>query len=134
MMTRHVDTCNFALMPYAHPVTHLVYPLEISSWSTIKRNANLLMEECLDRKSAGGEISIQSSKDRPTTVHNILAPTSHLFLIHCACGGLTIHPVGLSTSPVLVVFMWASGAAFETKLNRYENDPFSLGLSLMETE
>lgn len=34
-------------------------------------------------------------------------------------------------NPVLVIFMWASGARFETKLNEYENDPtFSPQLSL----
>ncbi|KAL9137141.1 MAG: hypothetical protein Q9175_001653 [Cornicularia normoerica] len=26
-------------------------------------------------------------------------------------------------NPVLVIFMWASGAKFETKLNQYENNP-----------
>lgn len=36
-------------------------------------------------------------------------------------------------NPVLVIFMWASGANFETKLNQYENDPsFSPQLSLAE--
>ena len=59
-------------------------------------------------------------------------PKSHLSLIHGACGALTIHPVGISMSPVLVIFMWASGAAFEAKLNHYENDPFSAELSLVE--
>lgn len=34
-------------------------------------------------------------------------------------------------NPVLVIFMWASGATFETKLNHYENDPFSPDLSLV---
>ena len=32
--------------------------------------------------------------------------------------------VGTSVKPVLVIFMWASGAKFENKLNQYENDPF----------
>lgn len=27
-------------------------------------------------------------------------------------------------NPVLTLFMWASGATFETKLNEYENDPY----------
>lgn len=35
-------------------------------------------------------------------------------------------------NPVLVIFMWASGAPFETKLNHYENDPFSSELSLVK--
>lgn len=36
-------------------------------------------------------------------------------------------------NPVLVIFMWASGAKFERKLNQYENDPlFSPQLSLVE--
>lgn len=38
----------------------------------------------------------------------------------------------MSTSPVLVIFMWASGASFEKKLNYYENDPFSPELSLVK--
>ena len=34
-------------------------------------------------------------------------------------------------NPVLVIFMWASGARFEERLNHYENDPsFSPQLSL----
>ena len=66
MMTLHrIDTCNFALMPYTNPVTHLVNPLEISSWSTIKSYGKLLMRDCLDQKSAGGEVFIQSSKICP---------------------------------------------------------------------
>ncbi|KAL6721703.1 hypothetical protein ACLMJK_000807 [Lecanora helva] len=28
-----------------------------------------------------------------------------------------------SEDPVLIIYMWASGASFETKLNRYEDDP-----------
>jgi len=36
-----------------------------------------------------------------------------------------------SEDPTLVMFMWASGAVFEEKLNKYENDPtFSPQLSL----
>ena len=35
-------------------------------------------------------------------------------------------------NPVLVIFMWASGATFETKLNQYENDPFFPDLSLVK--
>ena len=35
-------------------------------------------------------------------------------------------------NPVLVIFMWASGAKFEAELNKYENDPFSPQLSLAE--
>ena len=35
-----------------------------------------------------------------------------------------------SENPVLVIFMWASAASFEAKLNNYENDPtFSVQLS-----
>lgn len=30
---------------------------------------------------------------------------------------------GTSINPVLVIFMWSSGARFETKLNQYENNP-----------
>lgn len=40
---------------------------------------------------------------------------------------------GTSLNPVLVIFMWASGAGFETKLNQYENDVrYSPQLSLDE--
>ena len=35
-------------------------------------------------------------------------------------------------NPVLIVFMWASGAKFEAKLNQYENDPLSPQLSVAE--
>jgi len=39
-----------------------------------------------------------------------------------------------SKDPALVMFMWASGANFEAKLNLYENDPtFSPQLSLSAT-
>ncbi len=39
----------------------------------------------------------------------------------------------MSINPVLVIFMWASGAKFEAELNKYENDPsFSPQLSLAE--
>lgn len=77
MMTLHcVDTCNFALMPYTNPVTHLVHPLEISSWSVIKSYGSMLMRECLNQESAGGEIFIKSSKDRPTAVYVIVTRES----------------------------------------------------------
>lgn len=40
-------------------------------------------------------------------------------------------PTETSENPVLVMFMWASGAIFEAKLNQYENDPnFSPQLSI----
>ena len=79
-MTLHcVDTCNFALMPYTNPATHLVNPLEISSWSIIKSYGNLLMDDCLDQKSTGGEVFIQSSKNRPTAVYVIVMRKSQLF-------------------------------------------------------
>ena len=35
-------------------------------------------------------------------------------------------------NPVLVIFMWASGAEFEAQLNQYENDPLSPHLSITE--
>ena len=38
-------------------------------------------------------------------------------------GGQMFVKDSTSTHPVLVIFMWASGANFEVKLNRYENDP-----------
>ncbi|KAF6238314.1 hypothetical protein HO173_003594 [Letharia columbiana] len=95
-----MNTCNFALMPYTNPATRLANPLDISSWGIIKSYGNSLMQDCLEEKSAGGEIFIKSST---------------------------------SMNPVLVIFMWASGANFETKLNQYENDPsFSPQLSLAE--
>ncbi len=38
---------------------------------------------------------------------------------------------GTAEDPVLVIWMWASGANFEAKLNQYENDPtFSPQLSI----
>lgn len=62
MMTFYgIDTCNFALMPYTNPATRLVYPLDISSWGTIRSYGNLLIQDCFDQKSAGGEIFINSS-------------------------------------------------------------------------
>ncbi|CAF9904492.1 MAG: hypothetical protein ALECFALPRED_008581 [Alectoria fallacina] len=48
-------------------------------------------------------------------------------------GGEIFIESSMSMSPVLVIFMWASGAKFETRLNQYENDPrFSPQLSLAE--
>lgn len=65
-MTLHgIDTCNFALMPYTNPATRLVNPLDISSWGTIKSYGNVLMHDCLDQISAGGEVSIRSSTYPP---------------------------------------------------------------------
>ncbi|KAL9067276.1 MAG: hypothetical protein Q9161_006975 [Pseudevernia consocians] len=43
------------------------------------------------------------------------------------------YAMSTSINPVLVIFMWASGAKFEAKLNKYENDPsFSPQLSFAE--
>ena len=66
MMTLHcIDSCNFALMPYTNPATRLVNPLDISSWESIKSYGNVLIHDCLDQKSAGGEVSIRSSTYPP---------------------------------------------------------------------
>lgn len=63
MMTLYgIDTCNFALMPYTNPATRSVNPLGVSSWGVIKSYGNLLMEDCLDQTSAGGEVFIRSSQ------------------------------------------------------------------------
>ena len=59
-----IDTCNFALMPYTDPVTLSANPLDINSWGTIKSSGNSLILDCLDKKSAGGEISIKSGTCR----------------------------------------------------------------------
>lgn len=83
MMTLHrIDTCNFALMPYTNPATRLANPLDISSWGIIKSYGNSLMQDCLEEKSAGGEIFIKSST-YPHTCHcnpeiNILCFTAHV--------------------------------------------------------
>lgn len=61
MTIHHIDTCNFALMPYTNPATRLVNPLDISSWGVIKSYGNSLMHDCLDQESTGGEIFIKSS-------------------------------------------------------------------------
>ena len=63
-----IDTCNFALMPYTDPTTRLVNPLDINSWGTIKSSGNSLILDCLDQKSAGGEVFIKSGTYR-TTCH-----------------------------------------------------------------
>ena len=55
-----IDTCNFALMPYTNSATRLANPLDINSWGTIKSSGNSLILDCLDKKSAGGEIFIKS--------------------------------------------------------------------------
>lgn len=65
-----IDTCNFALMPYTNPATHLVNPLGISSWEIISSNGKLLIDDCLDQKSAGGEVFIKSSTYRPAFQRN----------------------------------------------------------------
>lgn len=89
MMTFHrTDTCNFALMPYTNPATHLVNPVAISSWGVIKSYGNMLIDDCLDQKSAGGEVFINSSP-YPLACHFGLAIT---FSIHGACRVLTVHP------------------------------------------
>ena len=59
-----IDTCNFALMPYTDPATRLTNPLDINSWGTIKSSGSSLILDCLDRKSAGGEIFIKSGTYR----------------------------------------------------------------------
>ena len=58
-----IDTCNFALMPYTDPAG-LTNPLDINSWGTIKTSGNSLILDCLDQKSAGGEIYIKSGTYR----------------------------------------------------------------------
>ena len=66
MMTLNcIDTCNFALMPYTNPATRMSYPLDISSWGSIKQYGNWLMHDCLDQYSAGGEIFVKSSMYAP---------------------------------------------------------------------
>lgn len=83
MMTLdRIDTCNFALMPYTNPATRLANPLDISSWGIIKSYGNSLMQDCLEEKSAGGEIFIKSST-YPNTCHcnpriKILQLTAHV--------------------------------------------------------
>lgn len=65
-MTPHrIDTCNFAVMPYTNPATGLVNPLGISSWGVIKSSGNLLIRDCLEQKSAGGEVFMKSSTHPP---------------------------------------------------------------------
>jgi len=39
---------------------------------------------------------------------------------------------GTSEFPILVVFMWESGARFEGKLNHYENDPTMYSVQLSQ--
>ena len=59
-----IDTCNFALMPYTDPTTLSANPLDVNSWGTIKSSGNSLILDCLDKKSAGGEIFIKSGTCR----------------------------------------------------------------------
>ena len=79
------DTCNFALMPYTNPATRQVRPLDISSWGSIKAEGEVLIHDCLDQKSVGGEISISSS-----TYPQLFSPsrpkiTPFSFMAHVEC-------------------------------------------------
>lgn len=65
MTPQRIDTCNFALMPYTNPATRLVNPLAFSSWGVIKSSGSSLLRDCLEQKSAGGEVFIESSMYTP---------------------------------------------------------------------
>ena len=66
-------------MPYTDPLSRLTNPLDISNWGTIKSNGNMLMRDCLDRKSAGGEIFVRSSTYSPD--YNDRPRVTALFII-----------------------------------------------------
>ncbi|KAL2048335.1 hypothetical protein N7G274_000246 [Stereocaulon virgatum] len=56
-----MNTCNFALMTYTNPQTHLSFPLVISDWGSINSSGTHLIEQCLGPQSRGGEISIRAA-------------------------------------------------------------------------
>ena len=102
----------------------MVRPLDISSWGVIKAEGEVLIHDCLDEQSSGGEIFISSSAYLPAfylIVKLDITPVSNL---RCMSSADRSSLAGTSFNPVLVIFMWASGAKFENKLNQYENDPF----------
>ena len=75
-------------MPYTDPLSRLTNPLDISSWASIKSRADMLMHDCLDQESAGGEIPVRSSTYPPAYSDR---PEVTGLLIHGACLSLIVH-------------------------------------------
>ena len=87
-------------------------PSEISSWGSIKVAGAGLMRNCLQGKGGnqGGEVYVKDSRDTRLNmeVGNVVSVIDN-----------TSCCIGTSKFPVLTMFMWQSGAAFEAKLNMY---------------
>lgn len=123
----NADTCNFALMPYTNPLTRSVQPMAISSWTSVRSSGHQLIKGCLDKQGDGGEVFVTSRMNTFSCDGSLRL----LFTSKNLNADYQFFVAETSEDPVLVMFMWASGARFEAKLNQYENDPtYSPQLSL----
>lgn len=107
-------------MNWRNPTTGAGYGLDTSSWSAVLASATTLMGTCLDgRARSGGELYIASR-----TLFLLFPPflLGLLFrdIIDLANGFFFL---AYSINPVLVIWIWASGAdQWEKRLNAYMND------------